>query len=127
MRQLSVTINDRDYTIACEEGQEEHLTTLARYLDERVGELAKSIGQVGHARLLVIAGLLVSDELSDAYAEIETLKQRVEALESDRAKAADTASEAASGAAAEARAEGAATLDKATARIDAIAARLEGS
>ncbi|MCR9220904.1 MAG: cell division protein ZapA [Alphaproteobacteria bacterium] len=122
MRQISVTINDRDYAIACDEGQEEHLVALAGYLDKRVRELAASIGQVGHARLLVIAGLLVSDELSDAFAEVEQLKARVAALEAEAKAGAESDAERAvsDGAAA-------AALESAAGRIEAIAARLEGS
>jgi cell division protein ZapA len=123
MRQINVTVNDRDYTIACDEGQEEHLSKLSGFLDERVRELAASIGQVGQARLLVIAGLLVSDELSDAFGEIETLKQRIAELEST-AGAAPVATEigAPSG-----DARGAEALESAAKRIDAIAASLQGS
>ncbi|MBP5857697.1 cell division protein ZapA [Marivibrio halodurans] len=123
MRQLSVTINDRDYMIACEDGQEEHLGALAAQLDGRVRDLAGSIGQVGHARLLVIAGLLVSDELSDAQLEIARLKQRVDALEAEGARTAEAGADATDSA----RAEGAAAIDRATERLDAIAARLQDS
>ena len=71
MATVTIHINDRAYSIGCDDGQEAHLAKLAEYLDGRVRELAASIGQVGDARLLVIAGLLISDELSDAYAEID--------------------------------------------------------
>ncbi len=67
MPQVEVTINGRRYQIACEEGQEDHLSGLAGYLDDRVRELVAAIGQVGDARLLVMSNLLVADELSEAY------------------------------------------------------------
>jgi cell division protein ZapA len=70
MPELNVTINGRNYAIACEEGQEEHTNRLADYVRVRVEELVESVGQIGDARLLLMASLLVSDELSDAYAEI---------------------------------------------------------
>jgi cell division protein ZapA len=123
MRQINVTVNDRDYTIACEAGQEEHLAKLASYMDERVRELASGIGQVGHARLLLIAGLLVSDELSDAYGEIEQLKARIAELEGGAGQAAKAGEEAARAASE----RGTSALDSAAERIDAIAARLEAS
>lgn len=74
MAQVSVIINGRKYQVACDDGQEAHLSRLADYVDKRVGELVAAVGQVGDARLLVMATLLVADELSDAYAELEVLK-----------------------------------------------------
>ncbi len=74
MAQVSVIINGRKYQVACDDGQEAHLSRLAAYVDKRVDELGAAVGQVGDARLLVMATLLVADELSDAYAELEVLK-----------------------------------------------------
>lgn len=74
MSQLTIKINGRAYEIACEDGQEEHLQRLAEYLDKRVGEVAATIGQVGDARLLIMASLLIADELSDAYSKIEAAR-----------------------------------------------------
>ena len=70
MPELSVNINGRNYAIACEAGQEEHTGRLADYIKARVEELVESNGQIGDARLLLMVSLLVSDELSDAYAEL---------------------------------------------------------
>lgn len=123
MGQITVTVNERDYAIACEDGQEEHLGKLARYLDQRVGELAGSIGQVGHARLLVIAGLLISDELSDAYAEIEQLKEKLAAAEAGAGEKANAAENAAR----EADRRAVESLERAAERVDAIAAGLQPS
>ncbi len=67
MPQVDVTINGRNYRIACEKGQEDHLSKLAGYVDDRVQELVAAIGQVGDTRLLVMTSLLVADELSEAY------------------------------------------------------------
>jgi cell division protein ZapA len=69
--QVDVDINGRSYQIACDDGQEAHLTRLSGYLDTRIKELVAAVGQVGDARLLVMAGLLIADELSDAYKELE--------------------------------------------------------
>lgn len=72
MAHVSVTINGRKYPIACDDGQEAHLSRLAAYVDRRIGELVAAVGQVGDAHLLVMASLLVADELSDAYTELDT-------------------------------------------------------
>ena len=73
MAQVSVTINGRIYQIACDDGQEANLTRLADYVDKRVGELVAAVGQVGDDRLLVMASLLVADELSDAATRLDGL------------------------------------------------------
>lgn len=74
MVQVSVQINARKYTISCDDGQEAHLTRLASYVDRRVSELVASVGQIGDTQLLVMAGLLIADELSDAYSELKLLR-----------------------------------------------------
>lgn len=71
MAQVTVTINNRRYEIACDDGQEAHLTRLAQSLNERVNELTAAVGQIGDSRLLVMANLLVADELSEAHAELD--------------------------------------------------------
>ena len=115
MAELSLSINDRQYTVACDDGQEAHLRTLAAHIDEHVRDLAASIGQVGESRLLVMASLLVADELADAYARIATLEDAQGAV-------AGQASE-----------NGGADLVAVEAmhnyadRVEAIAARLEGA
>ena len=61
---VNVMINGRAYTLACDDGEEEHLRELGQFLDKKVRELSSSVGQVGDARLLLMAGLVVADELS---------------------------------------------------------------
>ncbi len=74
MAKVSVTINKRKYEIACDDGQEAHLVRLSQYVDRRVDELVAAVGQVGDARLLVMASLLVADELSEIYTELDNLR-----------------------------------------------------
>ncbi|OFX11961.1 MAG: hypothetical protein A2516_02730 [Alphaproteobacteria bacterium RIFOXYD12_FULL_60_8] len=71
MAQVTLNIQGRSYTIVCDDGQEAHLTRLGRYLDSRAKELTAAIGQVNESLLLVMVSLLVADELSDAYGELE--------------------------------------------------------
>ena len=74
MAQVTVTISGSDYQIACDDGQELHLKRLGEYVDKRAGELAAAVGKVGDSRLLVMTSLLLADELSDLYAEMESMK-----------------------------------------------------
>ncbi len=73
MAQVTVSINRREYRISCDEGEEEHLSELARFVDQRVGELVAAVGQIGDTRLMVMASLLIADELADANDEIEQI------------------------------------------------------
>jgi cell division protein ZapA len=74
---VNVMVNNRAYTIACDEGEEEHLRQLAGHVDDKVRELLGSVGQVGDQRLLLMAALLIADEHHEAANE---LRQRTEEL-----------------------------------------------
>lgn len=74
MALVTVTINTRKYEVSCDDGQEAHLERLSAYVDTRVGEIVKAVGQVGDAQLLVMASLVIADDLSEAYAERDKIK-----------------------------------------------------
>ncbi|PCJ68479.1 MAG: cell division protein ZapA [Rhodobiaceae bacterium] len=117
--QVNVSINDRSYSVACGDGEEDHLRELARYLDNHVSELAKTVGQVGDARLLLLAGLMISDEYSDVLEKVEVLTAEVAALKK--------ANDAQSVLDEQVEDKVAALLGQATVRIGKIAERLEAS
>ena len=75
MSNVVVTINERTYDLTCNDGQEQHLRGLAADIARRVDELTKTVGQPGEARLLLMVGLLLADELADANAEIDRLQR----------------------------------------------------
>jgi len=99
MGQVNISVNGRAYDIACDNGQEEHLERLATVVDERVAGLVTSVGQAGDARLLVMASLLIADELAEAYGDLAKLKD-----ENKTSGGADRAAE----------------------KLNALAARIEG-
>jgi cell division protein ZapA len=68
MPQIVVTINGRSHPVACNEGEEQRIAELARYVDGKVKGFARDLGQIGEARLLVLAALVLADELADAQA-----------------------------------------------------------
>ncbi len=94
MGQVTVQINDRTYTVACGDGEEAHLKELAAYINRHVTDLAREVGQVGETRLLLMASLLVSDELSDARAKIRVLEADIEQLTQARIAALERSREA---------------------------------
>lgn len=59
---VNVMVNGRAYTIACDEGEEDHLRQLAATVDAKAREVLSSVGQVGDARLLLMAAILIADE-----------------------------------------------------------------
>ncbi len=71
MSQVSVTINGRQFRMACEDGQEEHLMKLARELDARIGGLRAKFGEIGDTRLTVMAAITVADELAEAGTRVK--------------------------------------------------------
>jgi cell division protein ZapA len=107
MSQVSVTINGRQFRMACEDGQEGHLMNLARELDNRINGLRTKFGEIGDTRLTVMAAITVTDELSEAGQRIKRLEEELAALQnaqvaiSDRNKAAQAAIAAALSKAAE--------------------------
>jgi cell division protein ZapA len=97
---VNVMINGRAYTVACDDGEEEHLKLLGEDVDSKVRELLGSVGQVGETRLLLMASLLLADELNAATTKLDAAKQELLAersassntgarLEASEAKAAD--------------------------------------
>jgi cell division protein ZapA len=91
MNHINVTINGRQYRMACEEGQEAQLLKLAESLESRIATLRGKFGEIGDARLIVMAALTVCDELLDAGNRIRGLEQELEALRGVRAVAAERA------------------------------------
>jgi cell division protein ZapA len=91
MSHINVTINGRQYRMACEEGQEGRLLRLAESLESRIGNLRGKFGEIGDARLTVMAALTVCDELVDANNRIRSLEEELEALRDVRMVAADRA------------------------------------
>jgi cell division protein ZapA len=91
MNHINVTINGRQYRMACEEGQEMRLVRLAENLETRVEQLRGRFGEIGDARLTVMAALTVCDELQDAAQRIRALEAELGTLRDVRVAAVDRA------------------------------------
>lgn len=89
MSQVSVTINGRQFRMACEDGQEGHLMNLARELDSRIDKLRTKFGEIGDTRLTVMAAITVADELSEAGQRIKRLEEELAALQKDQVTLSD--------------------------------------
>ena len=91
MSQVNVTINGRQFRMACEDGQEGHLRQLAAELDQRIAALRGQFGEIGDARLTVMAALMVADELTETARKVRRLEEELAALQDSRVVAADRA------------------------------------
>lgn len=89
MSSVNITINGKQYRVACEPGQEQRLTQLAQDFDERIASMRTRFGEVGDARLTVMAAMMLGDELVDARSRIAKLEADVNALNAARAGATD--------------------------------------
>lgn len=104
MAEVTLFLNGRGYRIACADGQEPHIEKLGRFIETKVQELVRQVGQVGDARLLAMASLMIADELAEARGGIDGA--------GSGAKSSDAAAQA---------------IEAVAKRIDALAARLEAS
>ena len=91
MSHINVTINGRQYRMACEEGQEVRLLKLAESLETRIQSLRGKFGEIGDARLTVMAALTVCDELVDVGNRVRTLEQELTELRDFRNAAVERA------------------------------------
>jgi cell division protein ZapA len=91
MNHINVTINGRQYRMACEEGQETRLLKLAESLESRVADLRGKFGEIGDARLIVMAALTVCDELVDASQRLRIAEEELEGLRDLRVTSTDRA------------------------------------
>ena len=118
MAQVNITVNGRVYRMACEDGEEDHVTELGQRFDEAINELRAVLGEIGDQRLMVMAGILMTDRLGDAEKRLKRAEQDIQGLKDARA---DTAM----------RIEGleqnfAESLNRAASRVERIAERLQG-
>ena len=95
MAQVDIRANGRAYKVTCDDGQEQRLMELAAFFDRRLSTVSKDLGQIGDARLMLLAALTVCDELFEVNAKNESLERAGDALGPDTAGAAARAVEAA--------------------------------
>ena len=63
MAQVAITINGKDYSLACDDGQEERIRAAGALLSAGVGQLAVQMGRVNDLNLVVMAGVMLADDL----------------------------------------------------------------
>jgi cell division protein ZapA len=118
MAQVNLTVNGRIYRMACEDGEENHVLELGVRFDKAIAELREALGEIGDQRLMVMAGILMTDRLDDAERRLRRAEQDIRELKEHRLDAAS-------------RYEGlegrfVAALDDVATRIEGLAERLTG-
>jgi len=116
MPQVSVTINGRQFRMACEDGEEARVTHLAEDLDGRIVQLRARFGEIGDMRLTVMAALALADELSEIKEKLERLEPELAKLQEASVASADRAQAT--------QAAVIAALNAAAERIESLARRL---
>jgi len=113
---VNVMVNTRAYTIACDEGEEEHLKELAGHVDAKVRELLGTVGQVGDQRLILMAALLLADEHHALEIQLAAKKKELAELKGAHGELDDRLNKSESFAAD--------ALEASAKRVESIAAKL---
>lgn len=87
MPQVNVTIAGKAYRMACGEGEEAHLESLAALYDGKIEEMRQAFGEIGDMRLHVMAALMVADEMSELKQRIASLETALAAVKGDAGSA----------------------------------------
>ena len=80
MPQVTVQIAGRAYRMACGEGEEAHLQSVAGRLDDKINTLKREFGEIGDQRVTVMAALTMADDLTEAERRIAVLETQVAVL-----------------------------------------------
>jgi cell division protein ZapA len=83
--QVSLSVNGRVYRVACDDGEEEHVAALGARFDQAIQELRAALGEIGDQRLMVMAGILMTDRLDEAERRIEQAEGEIKTLKDSRA------------------------------------------
>lgn len=76
MGQVTVTLNTKTYRLRCGDGEEQRLAELAEHVGQRIDQLASQFGQFGDERLLLMAALLITDDMLELKARLVRLECR---------------------------------------------------
>ncbi|MBS0250295.1 MAG: cell division protein ZapA [Proteobacteria bacterium] len=73
MAEVPFTFNQRTYRFQCEEHDERRLRDIVGYFTSKLDELVREHGAVGDERLILMAALMITDELFDTRADVDDL------------------------------------------------------
>ena len=82
MANVNVKFNNKDYLLSCDDGQEEDLKKLTKFLDKKYSDLKTKLGNLGENKLLLITSIQVIDEYFDLKKRVLSQKNNFENLSS---------------------------------------------
>ena len=80
MANVNIKFNNKDYLLSCDDGQEEDLKTLTKFLDKKYSSLKDKLGNIGENKLLLITSIQVIDEYFDLKQRVQSQKENFESL-----------------------------------------------
>lgn len=89
MAQVTVKINGYAYTVGCQDGEEDHLLAMAADIERRIDSIKAVAGQTGEARMLVMAALLMADDLFEMRGSLAEAEKKAGIAASGEAKEPD--------------------------------------
>ena len=82
MANINVKFNNKDYLLSCDDGQEDSLKKLTKYLDKKYSELKDKLGNIGENKLLLITTIQLIDEYFDLKQRVTLQKKKIDDLAS---------------------------------------------
>ena len=80
MANVNIKFNNKDYLLSCDDGQEEDLKNLTKFLDKKYSDLKEKLGNIGENKLLLITTIQVIDEYFDLKKKVLSQKKNFENL-----------------------------------------------
>ena len=80
MANVNVKFNNKDYHLSCDDGQEESLKKLTKFLDKKYSELKDKLGNIGENKLLLITTIQLIDEYFDLKEKVSNQKNKLDVI-----------------------------------------------
>ncbi len=82
MANVNIKFNNKDYLLSCDDGQEESLKNLTKFLDKKYNELKDKLGNIGENKLLLITTIQLIDDYFDLKQRVAQQKRKIDELAS---------------------------------------------
>ena len=80
MANVNIKFNNKDYLLSCDDGQEESLKSLTKFLDKKYSELKDKLGNIGENKLLLITTIQLIDDYFDLKQRVTQQKKKLDEL-----------------------------------------------